>query len=126
MGGESDELAEQRTGLAQERTVLANERTFAGWVRTGLAAVGVGLGFHALFNKLEPAWVGKAIATAFLTIAIFVLLSTERGSRRVAAKVARGGADELAPVNLRLIAYAASAATLALIVAIWALEVRGG
>ena len=120
------EGAEDRTGLAEERTVLANERTFAGWMRTGLAAVAVGVGFHALFEKLEPAWVPRAIATAFLLIAIFILLSAERGSRRVADKLKAGGYEELSPVNLRLIALAATAATLALIAAIWLLKVKEG
>ena len=41
---EREALAESRTDLAEDRTVLANERTFAGWVRTGLATVGIGLG----------------------------------------------------------------------------------
>jgi putative membrane protein len=65
-------LAEDRTDLAEDRTILANERTFAGWMRTGFAAVGVGLGFQALFNKMEPDWVPKGIATAFLLIAMIV------------------------------------------------------
>ncbi|MBB3991179.1 DUF202 domain-containing protein [Croceicoccus naphthovorans] len=46
-----DDHAERKTDLAEDRTLLANERTFAGWVRTGLASVGIGLGFHALFEK---------------------------------------------------------------------------
>ncbi len=44
-----------RTDLAEDRTILANERTFAGWMRTALACVAIGVGFHALFPKLEPA-----------------------------------------------------------------------
>ena len=61
-------LARERTDLAEDRTVLAHERSFAGWVRTGMAAVGIGLGFNALFQALEPTWVPKAIATAFLAM----------------------------------------------------------
>ncbi|HEY9553776.1 DUF202 domain-containing protein [Allosphingosinicella sp.] len=40
--------------MAEDRTVLANERTFAGWVRTGLATIAIGLGFSALFRQMEP------------------------------------------------------------------------
>lgn len=50
-------LSQARTDLAEDRTVLANERTFASWFRTGFAAVGIGLGFQALFLRMEPAWV---------------------------------------------------------------------
>ena len=65
-GDEKEQLAEDRTNLAEDRTVLANERTFAGWLRTGFAAIGIGLGFHVLFQAMQPLWVPKAIATAFL------------------------------------------------------------
>jgi hypothetical protein len=57
MANEKNELAEDRTDLAEDRTVLANERTFAGWMQTGLSAVGIASGFHALFNRMEPDWV---------------------------------------------------------------------
>jgi putative membrane protein len=121
----SDGGAQDRTSLAEERTVLANERTFAAWMRTGLAAIGVGLGFHALFNKLDPAWVPKAIATAFLLMAILILLLAERGARRVTRKLQAQGTEELPPVTLRLVAWTAVAAAAALIAAIWLLTVKG-
>ena len=35
------DLAQDRTDLAEDRTVLAHERSFAGWVRTGMASVGI-------------------------------------------------------------------------------------
>jgi len=75
------ELAASRTDLAEDRTLLAHERSFAGWIRTGMAAVGIGLGFNALFDALKPAWIPKAIATAFLLIAIFIFVSSERRTR---------------------------------------------
>ncbi|MFO7537763.1 MAG: DUF202 domain-containing protein [Chloroflexota bacterium] len=37
------EQAEERTEWAQRRTLLANERNFSAWIRTSLAAIGVGL-----------------------------------------------------------------------------------
>ena len=46
-------LAEDRTDLAEDRTALANERTFAGWARTAMAAIGIGLAFNALFKAME-------------------------------------------------------------------------
>ena len=54
-------LAEDRTDLAEDRTLLANERTFSGWARTAMASIGIGIGFNALFAKVEPSWVAKAM-----------------------------------------------------------------
>ena len=76
-----------RTELAEDRTILANERTFAGWLRTGLAAVGIGLAFHVLFGKIEPAWLPRAIATAFLLIAILVVFLAERRATAVLGRL---------------------------------------
>ena len=42
-------------------------------MRTAFAAIGIGIGFSALFEKLEPAWVPKAIATSLILIGIVVL-----------------------------------------------------
>ena len=54
LGAKRTSFAEDRTDWAEDRTAMANERTFAGWMRTALAAIGIGIGFNALFDKLEP------------------------------------------------------------------------
>ena len=64
------EWAERRTDWAEDRTVLANERTFAGWLRTGLAAVAVAIGFQAVVSDFEPTWAAKTVATMFLVAAL--------------------------------------------------------
>ena len=51
---------------------MANERTFAGWMRTGLAAIGIGMGFNAIFGKLEPVWLPKLLATVFISTSIII------------------------------------------------------
>lgn len=114
-------LAENRTELAEDRTVLANERTFAGWLRTGFAAIGIGLGFHVLFEAMRPAWVPKAIATAFLLIGIYVIVVAERRTRRVLGRLDANKVSEMQPANLRVITVVSVLATLTLIVAIWLL-----
>jgi putative membrane protein len=124
MADEKEKLAEERTDLAQDRTVLANERTFAGWLRTGFAAVGIGLGFQVLFQAMEPAWAPKAIATAFLLAGAYVILVAERRAAAVMERFDRHDAAELSPINLKVVAYTAVAATLALIAAIWLLEMK--
>jgi putative membrane protein len=86
-----------------------------------MAAVGIGLGFNALFDALEPAWVPKAIATAFLLIAIFIFVSSERRSRRVTGRLEAHAIRELKPVKMRILTAALVFATAALIAAIWIL-----
>ena len=115
------ELAESRTELAEDRTILAHERSFAGWVRTGLAAVGIGLGFNALFDALHPSWAPKAIATLFLLIAIAIFVSAERRACQVTSRLQAHTVRELKPVRIRTLTGALVFATSALIVAIWAL-----
>jgi putative membrane protein len=124
MGDDSKtELAEERTEYAEDRTVLANERTFAGWLRTGLGAVAVGLAFQALFEKMDPQWVPKAIATAFLTIAILILWLAQRTACRVLTRLHTHEIKSVGGANLRLIAYLLIAATAALIAALWLVRV---
>lgn len=114
-------MAETRTSLAEDRTILAHERSFAGWVRTGMAALGIGLGFNALFDSLQPVWVPKAIASSFLLIAIFVFISAERRASGIIARLDAHEIRALRPINMRLMTGSLVVATLALGGAIWAL-----
>ncbi|MCG6119380.1 MAG: DUF202 domain-containing protein [Blastomonas sp.] len=118
---ERTELAQDRTDFAEDRTILAHERSFAGWVRTGMAAVGIGLAFHALFRTLTPDWIPKSIATAFLLVAIYIFLSAERRARRIVDRLDSHMVSALKPVRIRLLAWMLTLATIALIVAMWAL-----
>ncbi len=117
-------LAEERTDMAEDRTVMANERTYAGWFRTGFAAVGIGLGFQALFLRMEPAWVPRAIATAFLLVGIFLFISAERRACAVLARLHAHRAEPAANGHLRIISIACSVAVAALIAAIWLLRLK--
>lgn len=118
------ELAEDRTDLAEDRTVLANERTFAGWLRTGFTSIGIGLGFHVLFEAMRPLWVPKAIATAFLLIGMYVIVVAERRACRVLGRMDAHKVSEMQPANLRVITVMSVLATIALIAAIWLLEMQ--
>jgi putative membrane protein len=77
------EMSEQRTDYAEDRTLLANERTFAGWFRTGIAAAALGLGFHALFVRMEPWWAPRGIATVFFVLAMLIFIVAERRASKV-------------------------------------------
>jgi putative membrane protein len=120
-GEDRTRLADARTDLAEDRTLLANERTFAGWARTSFAAVGIGLGFNALFEKLEPAWLPKGISTAFLLIGVFVIVVAERRASSVRDRLNSHEVKTFKAVNLRIITGAIVIATVTLIIAIWML-----
>ena len=126
MAEDKQQLAEDRTDLAEDRTILANERTFAGWMRTGFAAVGVGLGFQALFNKMEPDWVPKGIATAFLLVGIVVFVTAERRACSIIGRLKTHDIETVRSRNLRILTYAISAAIAALIAAMWLLKIKPG
>lgn len=114
-------LAKDRTDLAEDRTVLANERTFASWFRTGFASVAIGLGFQALFLKMEPAWVPKAIATLFLLLGIYVFIAAERRACAVVQRLSTHEVKRFSTGRLRIMVFVASIGVLALILAMWML-----
>ncbi len=118
------ELAESRTDLAEDRTVLAHERGFASWMRTGMAAIGIGVAFNGLFDAIEPRWVPKAIASIFLLIAIFIFVSAERRACAIVSQLDAHKVDIARPVNLQLISYALVIAAAALLAAVWLLRWR--
>lgn len=120
------ELARERTHFAEDRTVLANERTFASWFRTGLGAVGIGLGFQALFSKIEPAWVPRLMATIFLLLGIFLFVAAERQACRVLSRLSAHSVKPFRNNRLRLIAIISSVAVAGLIAALWTLPFSTG
>ena len=118
---EAEGLAEIRTDFAEDRTVLANERTFASWLRTGFGGIAIGLGFHALFGHIQPLWLPRAIATAFLVVAIIVFLAAERRACTVIRRLHTHQVETVKIGVVRLITIVTVAATVALIAAIWLL-----
>ena len=123
---ERTDLAEDRTDWAEDRTIMANERTFAGWMRTGLAAVGIGLGFNALFGKLEPEWLPKGIANLFILIGVFVFWTAHRKACAVQDRLHAHKAEPVKERNMRLIAIFLTTASLALAASIWIIAVPEG
>jgi putative membrane protein len=113
------QLSAERTEFAEDRTLLANERTFASWVRTGYAAIGVGLGFQALFHRLQPEWVPKGIATVIFVSAILIFITAERRACAVLARLDTHAVKTAGHRQMRLLAYLSAAACAALIVIVW-------
>ncbi|MEZ0495207.1 DUF202 domain-containing protein [Sphingomonas sp. IW22] len=126
MSDEREDLAEDRTDLAEDRTLLAHERSYAGWVRTGMASVGIGLGFNALFGSIEPSWVPRALATAFLAVAAFVFITAERRARRGLARLKSHKVATLQPMRMRLLSWTLVAITGAVAAALWLLSADPG
>ena len=118
-------MTEPQVEMAEDRTILANERTFAGWLRTGFASVGIALAFNALFVRLEPPWVPKAVATAFCGIAVLIFVTAERRACRVQARLHAHKVKTVRTSGLRLIVVLTVGATLALAASIWLLEIGG-
>jgi putative membrane protein len=119
----SDELAQRRTDLAEDRTILANERTYAGWMRTAFAAIGVGLGFRALFNEMQPPWLPRAIATLFMLIGLALFVAAERRAAWVVGHLRVHAVETVRVRNMRLVTAAMVVATLALIAALWSTRI---
>ncbi|TXC68173.1 DUF202 domain-containing protein [Sphingorhabdus soli] len=117
-----NQLAADRTDLAEDRTILANERTFAGWMRTGLACIGIGVGFNVLFDTLAPTWVPKAVATAFILIGVFIFWAAERRACKVLARLDTHHVSEFGGIDLRAIATVLSAGALVVAIGLWLLN----
>jgi putative membrane protein len=113
--------AQERTDLAEDRTVLANERTFASWFRTGFAAVAIGLAFQALFLRMEPSWVPRAIATLFVCLGMFLFVAAERRACKVLSRLSAHQVNAFNHGRLRLMMIVANAGAAALIAAMWLL-----
>ena len=112
-----------RNELAEDRTILANERTFGSWMRTSLGCVAIGVGFQGLFPTMEPAWVPRSIATAFLLLAILVIVMAERRAAAVIQRLSAHVVVTTKVMNLRLFAALVTIGSLALIAAIWTVKI---
>lgn len=110
--------------LAEDRTILANERTFAAWIRTAVGCMAFGVGFHAFFNRMEPGWVPRLIATGFLLLAATIAWLAVRRAAAVMRRLSAHVVANARKVNLELIASAVSLGAAALALAIWLLPIR--
>jgi putative membrane protein len=119
MNSTDHDSSQARTELAEDRTILANERTFAGWMRTSLACIAIGVGFHALFGKVEPAWIPRLIASAFLLLAVLVIVLAERRAAVVNGRLNSHIVQSARRINIRLFAAIVSLGAGAFGLAIW-------
>ncbi len=104
--------------------MLANERTFASWFRTGFASAGIGLGLQALFLRMQPEWVPRAIATVFLLFAIVLFVAAERRACQVLERLSAHTVQEFKNARLRLMTAVAVGGIAVLIAAMWLLPLH--
>jgi putative membrane protein len=119
------EKSEKRTDFAEDRTLLANERTFAGWGRTAIASIGLGLGFQALFKSAEPTWVPKAVATLFILLGMLLIYLAERRADHLLEERSGNHVILMSRKIFRIMAVAVNLGGAILIAAIWFLLETG-
>ncbi|GAA4760584.1 hypothetical protein GCM10023219_00310 [Stakelama sediminis] len=112
------------TQLAEDRTILALERTFAGWLRTGMASLGIGIGFLALFQELHPNWLPRALATLFILLGIFIFWSAERRASEAIERLHTHSIQRVSRRYLRAIALSVSIGAVILIAGLWSLTAQ--
>lgn len=118
---DTTKLAENRTDLAEDRTMMAVERTMASWMGASFGAIGVGLGFRALFAKIEPSWLPRLIASLFMILAIVIVLSAERRACRALRRLSSHMVESPSSPGIRLSAYGIAVGASVLIAGIWLL-----
>jgi len=91
-------------------------------MRTSLACVALGVGFNALFQRMQPPWVPRAIATGFLLLAILIIVLAERRAAAVMRRLSPHVVETAQLINLRLFTAVISLGAAGLVVAIWLFE----
>ena len=118
----STKWAEFRTDLAEDRNIMAMERTFAGWMRTAFAAIGIGLGFRALFGEWDPSWLPKVIATVFILGGGWLAVTAERRACKTLARLDPHEFEAISTPNFKVMAYSIATGALVLTVGLWVLK----
>ena len=118
----STQWAEFRTDLAEDRNIMAMERTFAGWMRTAFAAIGIGLGFRAVFGEFDPPWLAKAVATLFIIGGGWLAITAERRACRTMARLDSHQYEGISRPNFRIMAFAVATGSAVLTAGLWILN----
>lgn len=117
----SDDLAETRTAWAEDRTLLANERTFAGWMRTGMACIGLALGMKAVFKDTEYPLLAKGVAEIFILVAIAIFWSAVVKSRKTQRRMSDHDVESQSYRKMTALAFVLTIAAMAAGITLWLL-----
>ncbi len=115
----STQWAEYRTDLAEDRSIMAMERTFAGWMRTAFAAIGIGLGFRAVFGEFDPPWLARAIATVFILGGGWLAVTAERRACKTLDRLDPHKFEAIPTPNFKIMAYAVATGSVILTFGLW-------
>ena len=115
----STQWAEYRTDLAEDRSIMAMERTFAGWMRTAFAAIGIGLGFRAVFGEFDPPWLARAIATVFILGGGWLAVTAERRACKTLGRLDPHKFEAIPTPNFKIMAYAVATGSAFLTFGLW-------
>ena len=110
---------ETRTDWAEDRTIMANERTFAGWVGTGMGAIGLAIGLQAVFGAFDPTWLAKAVATLFLGIALTIFWSARSQAMKTYQRLTEHDAEAHEARDFTRIVLLLSVGTFGIGVILW-------
>lgn len=101
---DKNNLAEDRTDWAEDRTIMANERTFASWTGAGMGAIGLALGFKAIFGDFEPTWLARAIALVPLCAAIVLFWAAQHKACKTLTRLTERNVEATGKKTLKVIA----------------------
>lgn len=112
-------MARERTDWAEYRTVLVHERMFAGRTRTGLISIGMGLTVLTVLRAMEPSWVPKAVASAFIFLALLIFYGAWRKSCQAIERLSAHSVEAVPRCRFSLIAAMMSFASLGVAMVVW-------
>jgi putative membrane protein len=115
----SNDMAETRTEWAEDRTLLANERTFAGWMRTGMACIGIALGMKAVFKDATYPLLAKGVAEIFIIAAIAIFWSAIVKSRRTQRRLSDHDVEAQSHQKMTALAAVLTFAAVATGITLW-------
>ena len=119
---ESTQWAEFRTDLAEDRSIMAMERTFAGWIRTAFAAIGIGLGFKAVFGAFDPPWLAKAVSTMFILAGGWLAITAQRRACKTLDRLQTHEFEAISTPSFKTLAYAVAMGAIVLTAGLWLLN----
>ena len=93
--------------------------------RTAFAAIGIGLGFKAVFGAFDPPWLAKAIATVFILSGGWLAITAQKRACRTLERLDTHKFEAISTPNFRVLAYAVASGSILLTAGLWILNDGG-
>ena len=98
---------------------MSSERSFSSWIGTALGAVGVAIGFNAVFGELTPTWLPKLVATLFLLVGLVFTWSARNRACTIRDKLREHDSQTGGKISFSLISSLVSGAIISTGVVLW-------